>query len=327
MLCDSSIFNILSTLSVARLRDRCTNPSKTALYFEKHYILASLVKGEVLSPKRIRATTGGIDFLPHPFRFSDTSVNNPSIVGSASHCNRSSPLHKGAKGDSALPTIPKPHYPSPCTTTLASLVKGEVLSPERIRATTGGIATSLLPKPHYPSPRTKLASPRKRVRFCCSVKPSQLWWGLNLIELLSLKLQSIRSATIRPAPTFPKPHYPSPRTIALASLVKGRWLDGTTQTVALLRPACDMSALFILQTFCRQDGGIAIPPFAQHHIYASLVKGEVLSPKRIRATTGGIAFLPHPFRFSDTSVNNPSVTVTENTILCQRIFNFYKKQY
>ena len=41
------------------------------------------------------------------------------------------------------------HYPSPRTTTLASLVKGEVLSPERIRATTGGIATPLLPKPHY----------------------------------------------------------------------------------------------------------------------------------------------------------------------------------
>ena len=108
----------------------------------------------------------------------------------------------------AAPTFPKPHYPSP-RTKLASLVKGEVLSPERIRATTGGIATSLLPKPHYPSPRTKLASPRKRVRFCCSVKPSQLWWGLNLIELLSLKLQSIRSAIIRPAPTLPKPHYPT----------------------------------------------------------------------------------------------------------------------
>ena len=28
--------------------------------FEKHYILASLVKGEVLSPEKIRATTGGI---------------------------------------------------------------------------------------------------------------------------------------------------------------------------------------------------------------------------------------------------------------------------
>ena len=48
---------------------------------------------------------GGIAFLPHPFRFSDTSVDNPSIVGSASHCNRSSPLHKGAKSDTALPTI------------------------------------------------------------------------------------------------------------------------------------------------------------------------------------------------------------------------------
>ena len=89
--------------------------------------LASLVKGEVLSPERIRATTGGIAFLPHPFRFSGTSVNNPSIVGSASHCNRSSPLHKGAKGDSALPALPKPHYPLPRTTTLASLVKGRWL--------------------------------------------------------------------------------------------------------------------------------------------------------------------------------------------------------
>ncbi len=81
--------------------------------FVSHYplprtiTLASLVKGEVLSPEKIRATTGGIAFLPHPFRFSDTSVNNPSIVGSASHCNRSSPLHKGAKGDGALPTLPK----------------------------------------------------------------------------------------------------------------------------------------------------------------------------------------------------------------------------
>ena len=56
---------------------------------------------------------------------------------------------------------------------------------------------------------------------------------------------------------------------------------------------CDTSAFFIHQTFCRQDGGIAIPPFAQHHIYASLVKGEVLSPEKIRATTGGIAASTH----------------------------------
>ena len=81
-------------------------------------------KGVVLSPEGIRATTGWVAFLPHPFRFSDTSVNNPSIVGSASHCNRSSPLHKGAKGDSALPTIPKPHYPSKSTISLPPLSKG-----------------------------------------------------------------------------------------------------------------------------------------------------------------------------------------------------------
>ena len=88
----------------------------------------SLVKGEVLSPEKNRATTGGIAFLPHPFRFSDTFVNNPSIVGSASHCNRSSPLHKGAKGDSALPTLPNPHYPTLIITFLAPLPKGAGLT-------------------------------------------------------------------------------------------------------------------------------------------------------------------------------------------------------
>ena len=110
---------------------RCIEPLNPHNHYKRTIIpsprtttLASLVKGEVLSPERIRATTGGIAFLPYPFRFSDTSVNNPSIVGSASHCNRSSPLHKGAKGDSALPTIPKPHYPSLRTTTLGSLAKG-----------------------------------------------------------------------------------------------------------------------------------------------------------------------------------------------------------
>ena len=34
------------------------------------------------------------------------------------------------------------------------------------------------------------ARPRKRVRFCCSVKPNQLWWGLKLIAPLSSKLLS-----------------------------------------------------------------------------------------------------------------------------------------
>ena len=79
---------------------------------------------------------------------------------------------------------------SPRTTTLASLVKGEVLSPEKIRATTGGIAsppslactnhsktalslslfvmltsvcTNMFSHPHYPTKTANtLASPRKR---------------------------------------------------------------------------------------------------------------------------------------------------------------------
>ena len=66
-----------------------------------------LAKGDVLSPEKIRATTGGI----------------------------ATPL-----SPRSAPTLPKPHYPSKIANTLASLVKGEVLLPEKIRATTGGIA-------------------------------------------------------------------------------------------------------------------------------------------------------------------------------------------
>jgi len=43
------------------------------------------------------------------------------------------------------------------TTTLASLVKGEVLSPERIRATTGGIAAPPSLAPHQPFQKPTLS--------------------------------------------------------------------------------------------------------------------------------------------------------------------------
>ena len=74
--------------------------------FVPHHVLASLVKGEVLSPEKFRATTGGIVTPPTFFK-------------------------------TALSLAP--HH------ALASLVKGEVLSPEKICATTGGIA----PYPHH----------------------------------------------------------------------------------------------------------------------------------------------------------------------------------
>ena len=72
------------------------------------------------------------------------------------------------------PLNPHNHYkrtiiPSPRTITLASLVKGEVLSPERIRATTGGIATPLSPRPAPTLPKTALSlSLFVRERACSS---------------------------------------------------------------------------------------------------------------------------------------------------------------
>ena len=68
------------------------------------------------------------------------------------------------------------------------------------------------------------------------------------------------TSALCPTPTLPKPHYPLLCTITLASLVKGRWIDGTTQALILLLSACDMPTIFMLQTFCRQDGGIALHP-------------------------------------------------------------------
>ena len=69
----------------------------------------------------------------------------------------------------------------------------------------------------------------------------------------------------RLSPTLPKPHYPLLCTITLASLVKGRWIDGKAQALILLLSACDMPTIFMLQTFCRQDGGIATPLFLASH--------------------------------------------------------------
>jgi len=63
---------------------------------------------------------------------------------------------------------------------------------------------------------------------------------------------------------FQTPHYPSKIANTLASLVKGRWIDGKAQTVALLRLNCDTPALFITKPFCRQDGGIVTLTFAPH---------------------------------------------------------------
>jgi len=84
----------------------------------------------------------------------------------------------------ASSTDKSPHQPLPHTITLASLVKGEVLSPEKIRATTGGIAsppslrTTFLP----PLVKGEVLSPQKNLAttggiatptHCHSTNPSK----------------------------------------------------------------------------------------------------------------------------------------------------------
>ena len=142
-------------------------------------------------------------------------------------------------------TFSKAHQPLR-TTSLPPLEKGEVLSPEKIRATTGGIA----------------------------FLPHQL---------------------------FSKPHYPSPRTITLASLVKGRWIDGKAQALILLLSVCDTPTFFIYQTFLpsrRRDCHSTNPPKTAlslaPHPYPCLPskKGEVLLLGQAEPTMVGIA--PHP---------------------------------
>ena len=64
----------------------------------------------------------------------------------------------------------------------------------------------------------------------------------------------------------------------LASLVKGRWIDGKAQTVALLLPACYTPTLFILQTFLpsrRRDCFPTAPSMRFSALSPSLFVGRV----------------------------------------------------
>ena len=136
---------------------------------------------------------------------------------------------------------------------LASLVKGEVLSSTKIRATTGGIAT--------PPPLSETAL---SLRLALNLPPLSKGGGLTALHKLLL--------------------------------------------CCFLLAICPL--ILYCKLFCRQDGGIATPSnlfktalsLASHNALASLVKGEVLSSTKIRATTGGIA-TPPPL--SETALSHP----------------------
>jgi len=114
------------------------------------------------------------------------------------------------------------------------------------------------------------------------------------------------------APTLPKQHYPLLCTITLASLVKGRWIDGKAQTFALLHFACDTSTFLIYQTFCRQDGGIAQQPFAPHNLpnthYPTLSTTFLPPLSKVRCCR-----LKKFGRLPEGLHNNPSLRITFQT--------------
>ena len=174
------------------------------------------------------------------------------------------------------------------------------------------------PKPALSLAPHHILTPLSKVR-CCRPKKIRATTG-------GIALHPPTSQSPQPSQ---KHNTLSPRTNTLASLVKGRWIDGTTQTFALLLSVCDTPAFSISQTFCRQDGGIASSPslactnppnpalsLAPHHVLASPRKRgggtavEVFrlavqysdSPaftilKLFRAVTVGIAPHPHqPFQ-------------------------------
>ena len=111
-------------------------------------------------------------------------------------------------------------------------------------ASTLSISTTFSKAHQLPRPAPPHLPPLLKVRCCRPKKFGRLPEGLPHYH------PSL-------APTLPKPHYPLLCTITLASLVKGRWIDGKAQALILLLSACDMPTIFMLQTFCRQDGGIA----------------------------------------------------------------------
>ena len=111
-------------------------------------------------------------------------------------------------------------------------------------------------------------------------------------------------------------NYPFEKHYILASLVKGRWIDGKAQVLILLLSACDMPIIFMLQTFCRQDGGIASPPpFAPHQPFQN--RTITLT---FRRGVGLPLPLHRPFPFPQPlqKDNNPSprITFQNRTIPC-----------
>ena len=84
--------------------------------------------------------------------------------------------------------------------------------------------------PHYPLLSTTSLPPLSKVRCCRPKKFGRLPEGLLPIRTINEIFRSIPSTK-------------------LASLVKGRWIDGKAQALILLLSVCDTPTFFIYQTF------------------------------------------------------------------------------
>ena len=108
-----------------------------------------------------------------------------------------------------------------------------------------------LPKPHRLTLSTTFLPPLLKVRCCRPKKFGRLPEGLLPIRTNHPKTSpSFKNrhhhCLLMNVPFVLHPHYPTPRTTTLASLVKGRWIDGKAQVLILLLSACDMSTIFML---------------------------------------------------------------------------------
>ena len=150
-------------------------------------------------------------------------------------------------------TDKSPHQPLPHTITLASLVKGEVLSPEKIRATTGGIASPPLRfAPHSYRPLSKVR--------CCRRKK----FGRLPEELPHQPLPRTNPSKNR---TIPRKS-PTP----LPPLSKGGGLTARHKPLYCCFLLVPRPPFLFTKPFCRQDGGIATSPRFAPHSYRPLSK-------------------------------------------------------
>ena len=186
----------------------CTNSPKPALSLAPHHVLASLVKGEVLSPEKIRATTGGI--VPYPHQPSQTRTIPLAFRRGA---GLPLPLHRPSP---FLQSLQKDNNPSLSTTSLPPLSKVRCCRPKEF----GRLPEGLLPICTNP-PKTS-PSLENRHHPCLLMNAllvSHPYCHTRLVptplpplsKVRRCRPKKIRATTggIVTPPTFPKLHYTS----------------------------------------------------------------------------------------------------------------------